>query len=58
MERKIIQSVSELLHLSLDETRIDKLEPTFTEWMQRAQRLDEKMSPLGINTPPAANHFE
>lgn len=52
-----ILSVSEVLDMHMDETRAAALETTYTEWMERAKRLDEKMAGLSLDAPAAANVF-
>lgn len=52
-----ILGVSEVLDMRMDETRAAALKPTYTDWMRRAKRLDEKMEGLSLDAPAAANVF-
>lgn len=52
-----ILCVSEALDMRMDGARAAALEPTYTDWMRRAKRLDEKMAGLSLDAPAAANVF-
>lgn len=52
-----IKATSELLELSLNEKRIINLKETYEDWMERAKKLDKKMSSYGLFALPAANVF-
>lgn len=58
MDIESARKTAELLNLSMSEERLEKLYPTYEDWMQRAELLDQKMSPYGLNAPAAANIFK
>lgn len=58
MDKECARKTAELLNLSMSEKRLEKMYPTYEDWMQRAELLDKKMSPYGLNAPAAANIFK
>lgn len=57
MDKNDIRTMDKILDLSMSDEKINELKSTYSEWMERAVRLDKKMSKLGLMVPPAANIF-